>query len=497
MIDIHVDIRYESEEDRLIVIKIINQQNHITRSAFKKLNAGYSVTFNDFNFYNDIDYLDSWLRHSAIHDANSLIEKDSEENIVPKKVIFGGKKNFLARQKVEGRKQISKEEYKQNRLRPLYVVGERDSGKKRVHGNRKFKIQEDLESVIFKTKNVVTKERIKIRLLLPKLYGNTKDNFIRVLQHQIAGDIPITYKLGTDDVLHIVCDETDLYSDIEKVEPIKNRIFSIDQNPNYLGWSVIDWKDDYSFDVVASGVISLKGINVLENDLKEAKLPSNDPKRIHLNNKRKHEVLNCSELLMKKVKHYRCEMFSIEDLNIKLKDNKKGHKYNKLVNNLWVRNALENNLKKRCNILGVKFYSMVAAYSSFVGNFLFRHLQLPDMVLASIEISRRCFEFHHKLVLKDMYCPKVSDSNGKKHYDKTFIVQPELYQFKTLFIKSMEEFGLADHFGDFKEIYKELKDSKTMYRVSLDNFKNLKFFRVDSDKSLVRECIFARRTFRT
>ena len=85
MIDIHVDIRYESEEDRLMVIKIINQQNHITRSAFKKLNAGHSVTFNDFNFYNDIDYLDSWLRHSAIHDANSLIEKDSEENIVPKK----------------------------------------------------------------------------------------------------------------------------------------------------------------------------------------------------------------------------------------------------------------------------------------------------------------------------------------------------------------------------------------------------------------------------
>ena len=106
-----------------------------------------------------------------------------------------------------------------------------------------------------------------------KLYGNTKDNFIRVLQHQIAGDIPITYKLGTDDVLHIVCDETDLYSDVEKVEPIKNRIFSMDQNPNYLGWSVIDWKDDYSFNVVASGVISLKAINDLENNLKEAKLP--------------------------------------------------------------------------------------------------------------------------------------------------------------------------------------------------------------------------------
>ena len=60
MIDIHINIRYESEEDRLMVIKIINQQNHITRSAFKKLTALQSVAFNDCNFYNDIDYLDSW-----------------------------------------------------------------------------------------------------------------------------------------------------------------------------------------------------------------------------------------------------------------------------------------------------------------------------------------------------------------------------------------------------------------------------------------------------
>ena len=51
MIDIHVGIRYESEEDRLMVIKIINQQNHITRSAFKKLNAGQSVAFNDFDYF--------------------------------------------------------------------------------------------------------------------------------------------------------------------------------------------------------------------------------------------------------------------------------------------------------------------------------------------------------------------------------------------------------------------------------------------------------------
>ena len=51
----------------------------------------------------------------------------------------------------------------------------------------------------------------------------------------------------------------------------------------------------------------------------------------------------------------------------------------------------------------------------------------------------------------------------------TLFIQLELYQFKTLFSKTMEEFGLENHFDDFKKIDEDLKkDSKMMYRVSLD-----------------------------
>jgi hypothetical protein len=39
-------------------------------------------------------------------------------------------------------------------------------------------------------------------------------------------------------------------------------------------------------------------------------------------------------------------------------------------------------------------------YSSFIGNFLFRSLNKPDMVLASIELSRRGYEYFNQYIVK-------------------------------------------------------------------------------------------------
>ena len=39
----------------------------------------------------------------------------------------------------------------------------------------------------------------------------------------------------------------------------------------------------------------------------------------------------------------------------------------------------------------------------------------------------------------------------------TLFIQLELYQFKTLFSKTMEEFGLENHFDGFKKIDEDLK----------------------------------------
>ena len=93
--------------------------------------------------------------------------------------------------------------------------------------------------------------------------------------------------------------------------------------------------------------------------------------------------------------YYKCQLISIEDLNIKSKDLDKGKRFNKLVNNSWCRNTFVNNLIKRCNIFNIKLLKVKPEDRSFIGNFLYRSLNLPDMILASIEIGRRGYQFYN------------------------------------------------------------------------------------------------------
>jgi len=230
--------------------------------------------------------------------------------------------------------------------------------------------------------------------------------------------------------------------------------------------------------VISSGVISIKSLNDKHFALKKSKknpdgLSSDHPKRTHLNNKREHEVFEISKNLIDKALYYRCSLFAVEELKIKSSDKKKGSKYNSLCNNLWNRNKMVNNLKKRCVIYGLKLFEVQPNYSSFIGNFLFRDLNLPDMVLASIEISRRCYEFYNQYVIKSKEIRKN-------------IIQPEIQDFYERCTKSLEEFGVTGEFKDFKNLYDFFKNSKMMYRVSLNSL-NSKFFSLKSTKSLVRQ----------
>lgn len=172
-------------------------------------------------------------------------------------------------------------------------------------------------------------------------------------------------------------------------------------NPNYIGYSIIDWINYEKFNIIDKGVLSIKSINDKSEFLIKDKTPSSDPRKIKLTNKRNFEVLECSKFLIEKMKHFRCSIFAIEDLNIKSSDKDRGKKFNRLCNNNWCRNKLVNNLNKWCNIYNVQFIQVKPEYSSFIGNLVYRYLKLPDMILSSIEISRRAFEFYHQYILKD------------------------------------------------------------------------------------------------
>ena len=436
-------IKYKT--DNLDLIKdYMKQYSSCQHYVYNRIQEGLSQKQIKQNIksLNNINLLDSWFIQCSFYD---IPNKD--------KVIFGGKKNFF--QRIKGK--ISKEEYKLKRLSSLYSIGEIVN--KSVKANRKFHIEQDLTSIIFKP-NKQTKLQLNLigvgnRLnILKKLY-------LKQEQHQIK----IAYKLDLE-YIYICFEETDIVN-IE-YQVISNRVMSIDMNPNYIGWSIIDWKSESDFNIIKSDVISIKKLNDYDQSLKDKGLSGESKERKYISNKRNYETLQISKNLINKAIYYKCQIFSIEDLNIKSGDCNKGRKFNKLVNNNWCRNKLINNLVKRCNIFGIKLLQVKPEYSSFIGNFLFRTLNLPDPILASIEISRRGYEFYNQ------YITKVKEI-------KKNIIQPKIDQFRNLWIKSLEEFDLKDNWLDFKQLYLYFKKSKLKYRLSIDN--NLQFSRVFSGKS--------------
>ena len=212
----------------------------------------------------------------------------------------------------------------------------------------------------------------------------------------------------------------------------------------------------------------LKTINDKEIEFKKLKLTSNSKERIGLNNKRTFETIEISKAIMELATHYEVNTIAIEKLVIKSKDNKKGKKYNKLVNNNWLRNKFINNLTKRANLEGIRVLPIKPEYSSIIGNTMYRSLNKPDMVLASIEISRRANLFNHVYLVKDIETQPIIFPD-QLEFDKTIDN-----------LKSLEEFKLNySKITNWKSLGSELKNSKMMYRVSLlkDRVFQLKSYR--------------------
>lgn len=389
---------------------------------------------------NHIELLDSWFDQCSIKEAKQLYENRKSLNSLDDskkfKLIFGGKNLFSKRTKGL----ISKEEFKNQRLNPLYSIGEADK-----ISNRKFRIQSSLDEICFQPNR---KEHFILKLKGVK--GNRLFTLKKLYELQCKKDITISYKLSKEH-LYLSFEEEKLST--FKSKKIENRILALDLNPNYIGWSIIDWKSSNEFNVVSKGVFNLSRLNKKTS------------------NKKKFENLEISKNLISKAIHYQCSIVSMENLSIESSDKGKGKFFNKLCNNDWLRTALRNNLLKRCNLFGIKFLEVRPEYSSFIGNFLFRNLNLPDMILASIELSRRAFEFYNQYISKKLKIQKN-------------IIQPNLLDFKILYVKSLEEFGLQDVYKDLVELYYFLKKSKIMYRLSVQPWSE-QFSRCFSRQSLV------------
>ena len=451
---ITLKIEYTATKDGLDLIQEYRRQySSVLHYAYNRRYEGVSEkeTEKQLNSLNNIPLIQSYLKRCAVKHATQLIEIDD------KKRIFGGKKNFINRCKGK----ISRGEFLAKKLSNLYIIGEANQ-----RGNRFVKINEDLESFIFKPTR-----KDEIVLNIGGKYKRYKSILNKLYHLQQDKQIPITYELDNE-YIYLTYDESLVEQHIG-YKAVKNRFFAIDLNPNYIGWSVVDWKSSSEFEIIKSGVITIKELNDMDFNLKG--YSSDSKERIYINNKRKFETREISKLLVNAAKYYKCEVFGLEELNIKSKDNKKGKNFNRLVNNSWNRDKLVKNIKKRCNIYNIRVMEAKSNYSSFVGNFLFRDLNLPDMTLASIEIGRRCYEFKSQYI--------------DKKYKKKNIILPDINDFNDRYIKSLEEFNIPGEIKDLTKIYYFLKNAKSRYRVSLDDLPHLEFSRCFSKKSKIKKIL--------
>ena len=390
--------------------------------------------------------VDSWFKQSSIYDAKAIyekykdnlekIEKYNENNPSTKKklptIIFGSRENFIKRCKHK----ITKKEFTINRVLPLVSVGEA-----LPKGNRKFELRVMEENkIIFKPAR-----NIKIELQLPHLRKNYQKILYDLQTSMEQKKLPVKISLDFN-YIYLIYDENLLTQ--PNYAPVKNRLMAIDMNPNYIGYSIIDWKAENDFNIIKTGVISIKKLNDKQQSFKKEKISSDNPKNIKINNQRRFEIFEISKALSETAKANNVEGFGLETLDMKSSDKGKGSKYNRLVNNQWLRSPLENNLHKRLNLIGIKFIGSSAAYSSFVGNMLYR--QFPDMAAASIEINRRAY-------LK---------LNSQFNFGAIF---PSFTRSTSALIQSLEELGLEafkliQKVKGWKDLYGIIKNLELRYR---------------------------------
>ena len=465
-----------NKEDEEKILKYQRQYSSLLHIYFNRYREGLTQTECKHLELNNVELLDSWFKQSCIYEAmalvksiNTKVEKFNNKmklknklllkinktwkekrklkkllRLKPPTPIFGGKSNFILR----SHKSISKEKFNELKLSKIYSIGEANN--QSVKCNRKFFIQ-DVNTIIFKpNKN----EKIKLNI---KVNSKYYERYLELLkEHQELKDLSITYKLSTK-YIWISFDESILKDEFKQFKKIENRIISIDLNPNYIGWSIIDWIDSEKFNIINKGILSIKTINDKSEKLIKEKTASSDYRKIKLTNKRNFEVLQCSNFLIDKMKHFKCSLFVIEDLSIEPKDIGISKKHNRLCNSNWCRTKLVNNLNKWCNIYNVQLIKVKPEYTSFIGNLVYRYLKLPDMILSSIEISRRGYEFYHQYVLKD------------KEIKKNIVFIELTERVKKLICQSLEELSInIQEWSSLYNLFNTLKKSKCKYRFPLN-----------------------------
>lgn len=312
---------------------------------------------------NNIEKLDTTLLQQACYKGKSLYNATEKTGESP---IFGGRNNWSRYQK----HLITREEFIANRQLPICVRGD-----KTHRGNRKFALDLNNDRIIFKPSR---SEHYDIQFTHN---GRVQRAMLAELQRRYDSreEVCFTIELSRDYVTLII-DENDFAQDVLHID---GRTASIDMNPNYVALVIRDKNGEF----LQQEIFDFKRLSELDKRKNYASKQDKIKWRSHLNSKRKHEVLQVAKRIASQCAHYHVSDFVIEDLSIKSKDHGKGRSFNKLCNNSWQRRLLVSNLRKRMNLMKIRFHEVYAGYSSIKG--VLENDGKVDSIASAIEIGNR------------------------------------------------------------------------------------------------------------
>ena len=383
----------------------------IVRYAFNRLQENNSTTLT----YQDVVKkfkLSSHLCNCAIREAKGIIKRFKKDKL-PKKFHFGDIKR-------RSKGLISREEYKQSRNLGFFSEGE-----SYAKGNRFFKINLKNNLIIYKRSKDEHIE-LKIREKLSSKRQRLLETLYLAMENKIS---PISFRIKNDN-LYITYDETviEQYKQFKNLK--SNRILGIDLNPNYIGLSILEFDKQDNFKTLHKRVFDISNLNDTENK-----------------NKIKFELQQIDNEILKLCNHYKVSKIVVEDLKFKNSNKHWSKKNNKLCTNQFRYNQITQHLNTLCNVYGVNFIGVNAAYTSIIGNFIHGNKTTPDMIAASIEIARRGY----KKFIKSWFYPAMANIERIKEVLGT--------QWK-------DELKL--HFNSWKELGTQIKESKLKYRFQLE-----------------------------
>ena len=382
----------------------IRVYSSVVRYSFNRFQEGLKIK-EIYHLCSEKFNLGSHLIISANREAQNLFKREGQ-----KKVIFGDFKR-----RIKGL--ISNEEYKISKLR-----GFTSEGQANQKGNRYFKFDIENNTIIYKRNR---KEHIN--LSLPSLKKKVKEELLKVQYLMEEKKLPVTIKLKNG-FIFITFDESIVHESLKLKDLKSNRVMGIDLNPNYIGFSVLEFKEDDSFSVKKKGVFD---VTFLNKDFNK--------------NKKRHELRELNHKLIRICKHYKVSKICIEELNISSSDKGQGKTFNRLCNNQWNREVTVSNLKVLTSTYGIELVEVNPIYSSFVGNIEYGDSTTPDMVASSIEIGRRGY---------------------KKFFKGWFYPILNLEKIRNKFNQWKEE--IYSDVENWKELFTKVKKSGMRYRFQLN-----------------------------